>query len=185
MVETTATKICSHCKLSIDKKAKKCHHCQTDLRSWFTKHPIITIFVVVPLFLATFTTVIQSEKDDTFKREASNLKYEVLKDSIVETPVSLKIDVYTTEKTDENLIKINNFLVSSNSKYKTHIYIKYFDDKAVAKEYSNKIWDDVTIEKDKDEMFSHFIANMVYNTETGLKQFNKNVNGDWVTLKKY
>ena len=33
--------------MEIDSKAKKCPHCQTDLRSWPKKHPIITVLLVL------------------------------------------------------------------------------------------------------------------------------------------
>ena len=40
-------KKCKSCQKEIDLKAKKCPYCQTDLRSWFAKHPIIVIFLVI------------------------------------------------------------------------------------------------------------------------------------------
>jgi len=42
-------KICPACKEEINKKATKCPKCQEDLRNWFNKHPIITIFLVLML----------------------------------------------------------------------------------------------------------------------------------------
>jgi len=45
------TKKCKYCQEMIDKKAKRCPKCQGDLRSWFSKHPILTgiiiLFVIV------------------------------------------------------------------------------------------------------------------------------------------
>lgn len=35
-------KKCKNCQKEIDDKAKKCPYCQTDLRSWFRRHPILT-----------------------------------------------------------------------------------------------------------------------------------------------
>lgn len=40
------TKKCPHCRVDIDKKAKKCQHCATDLRGWFSRHPIITVLLI-------------------------------------------------------------------------------------------------------------------------------------------
>ncbi len=40
-------KKCKSCQKEIDKKAKKCPHCQTDQRNWFARHPIITIILVL------------------------------------------------------------------------------------------------------------------------------------------
>ena len=43
-------KKCKSCKSEIDEKATKCPHCQTDQRSWFRRHPLLTgiigLFVV-------------------------------------------------------------------------------------------------------------------------------------------
>ncbi|MEZ4211121.1 MAG: hypothetical protein R3B39_02435 [Candidatus Paceibacterota bacterium] len=36
------TKKCPSCQSDIPSKAKKCVHCKTDLRSWFSRHPILT-----------------------------------------------------------------------------------------------------------------------------------------------
>ncbi len=50
------TKSCPHCKATIDSAAKKCQHCQTDLRSWFLRHPVwtcILVIVIVPIIAST------------------------------------------------------------------------------------------------------------------------------------
>ncbi len=45
------TKKCKSCQTEIDKKAKKCPHCQADQRSWFGRHPIITgIIALIVVF---------------------------------------------------------------------------------------------------------------------------------------
>jgi len=40
-------KKCKSCKTEIDSNASKCPHCQTDQRSWFRKHPIITVILLL------------------------------------------------------------------------------------------------------------------------------------------
>ncbi len=40
-------KTCKSCRKEIDDKAKKCPHCQTDLRNWFLRHPILSIIIVL------------------------------------------------------------------------------------------------------------------------------------------
>lgn len=42
-------KLCKACKSEIDPKATKCPKCGADQRSWFRKHPILT--VIIALFL--------------------------------------------------------------------------------------------------------------------------------------
>ncbi|MEK9143195.1 MAG: Ltp family lipoprotein [Patescibacteria group bacterium] len=46
-------KKCKACQTEIDSKATKCPHCQTDQRSWFRKHPILTI--ILGLFVLSLT----------------------------------------------------------------------------------------------------------------------------------
>jgi RNA polymerase subunit RPABC4/transcription elongation factor Spt4 len=41
------TKKCKSCQSEIDAKAKKCPHCHADLRSWFGRHPVWTVILVL------------------------------------------------------------------------------------------------------------------------------------------
>lgn len=55
-VETNQKK-CNFCKKDVDIKATKCHHCQSDLRSWTTRHPILTVFITLisaPIIIAGY-----------------------------------------------------------------------------------------------------------------------------------
>lgn len=45
-----ATKKCPRCKEEIDKSATKCKHCGADLRSWFARHPILTVLLLIIFF---------------------------------------------------------------------------------------------------------------------------------------
>ena len=53
-------KPCPFCKKDISSDAIKCPHCQSELRSWFRRHPIVTglllIFVVFPVTMGIFST---------------------------------------------------------------------------------------------------------------------------------
>lgn len=40
-------KKCKSCQKEIDSKAKKCPYCQTDQRSWFLRHPILTVLLIL------------------------------------------------------------------------------------------------------------------------------------------
>jgi hypothetical protein len=58
MDTTTAasTKKCKFCQSEIDTNAKKCPKCQADLRSWFSRHPIITaiaLIIATPMILGS------------------------------------------------------------------------------------------------------------------------------------
>ena len=44
--ENVETKLCSHCQKEIPKKATRCSYCQSDLRSWINRHPVLTVLGV-------------------------------------------------------------------------------------------------------------------------------------------
>jgi len=49
-------KKCKNCQKEIDPKAKKCPFCQSDLRSWFARHPILTgilVLIVIGIIAST------------------------------------------------------------------------------------------------------------------------------------
>lgn len=39
------SKTCPQCKSEVPKSAKKCKHCSSDVRNWFRRHPIISLFL--------------------------------------------------------------------------------------------------------------------------------------------
>jgi len=51
------TKKCPKCAETIDASAKKCKHCQSDLRNWLVRHKILTVllaFFLIVMIGATF-----------------------------------------------------------------------------------------------------------------------------------
>lgn len=57
-----ATKKCSKCKEEIQINAVRCKHCGADLRSWFGRHPIITIIIVLPLSISIISTILADQR---------------------------------------------------------------------------------------------------------------------------
>jgi hypothetical protein len=52
-------KKCNECQSDIPKKAKRCPSCTADQRSWFSRHPIVTVLglvIFVPMMLASLDT---------------------------------------------------------------------------------------------------------------------------------
>lgn len=111
------------------------------------------------------------------------LDYEVVKK--IPGGTTLVMRVYTTEKENERIIKLTDKLFDENKKGLTHLMIDYFDDKQLASNYFDQLLDEKISEAKKDEMFTHYIANLRYNTTTNSKVLVKNQNGDWIELKKY
>ncbi|MFH0892788.1 MAG: hypothetical protein V1867_08535 [Candidatus Falkowbacteria bacterium] len=56
------TKKCPKCGEEIMLSAKKCKHCNSDLRSWFARHPLITIFVILPILISMISAAINDSQ---------------------------------------------------------------------------------------------------------------------------
>jgi RNA polymerase subunit RPABC4/transcription elongation factor Spt4 len=46
-MEQNPTKKCSQCYTEIPAQAKKCPNCQSDLRNWFVKRPLISLIIIL------------------------------------------------------------------------------------------------------------------------------------------
>ncbi|HUS60136.1 MAG TPA: hypothetical protein VMX76_02020 [Nevskiaceae bacterium] len=89
-------KKCKACQKEIDDKATKCPHCQTDLRSWFRRHPILTGLGVFTAFIAiigmlgspTKEESVSTARPETTTEEATTSKPEekTEEEKVVEKP---------------------------------------------------------------------------------------------------
>lgn len=74
-------KKCKSCQKEIDPKATKCPYCQTDLRSWFRRHPILTflgIIIALPMVIGAFGPP-TSEKSKQNEKSTPETKVEETK----------------------------------------------------------------------------------------------------------
>lgn len=53
---------CKYCKKDIEKGAKRCEHCQADLRNWFVRHKILTTLLVLFVLGVILSATGQDEK---------------------------------------------------------------------------------------------------------------------------
>ena len=121
--------------------------------------------------LATEQSTTPAKTNDAPKPTVTAPVYEIL--SSDKSNDLLRVTVYTTETADDKLIAMNDKLVADNKKGVTHLFIDYFNDKAAAKNYFDKQADDSLSEAQKDELYTHYIAKMVYNTSTNTKTLTK------------
>jgi len=90
-VETTT--VCKHCKEVVNEKAKRCPHCTGDLRSWFRRHPLLTLL----LGLFIFISIVSSSSDNN---SSQNSNTSVVSPPSVETTLTV-MDVY--DKSEETI----------------------------------------------------------------------------------
>jgi len=86
------TKQCKQCRTEIDSKASRCPHCQSDLRNWWQKHPVLTIILiifVIPPFLSGFSMNSNTDNKSSSRSETISSPTEKLS----KTPVQVKEDL--------------------------------------------------------------------------------------------
>lgn len=171
-------KKCVHCKELIDDKATKCKFCGSDLRNWFLRHKFLTTLLALFVLMIIFISSITKPEENTAAIQQNVSAYEVVTEGA--TGDIKNMDVYTAEKDANELIKINDKLVSENNQY-PRLFIRYFNDKAVAKDYFKKQADQSISEKEKDRLFTHYIADY----KSTVNQLNFNKNNNWETIKRY
>lgn len=120
---------------------------------------------------ANQSTTSQPKQQTTEVPAEKELTYEIVSEN--KRGTTNRVTVYTTETADDRLIKLNDKLLEQYKSGMTHLYIDYFDDKAVATTYFEKQLDPGVSEAEKDQLYTHYIANMVYNTTTGLKTLQR------------
>src|SRR4051812_39127052 len=54
----TQTKVCPQCKTEIPIGAKKCPNCQSDLRNWAARHPLILLIIAVPFLVGILSGIV-------------------------------------------------------------------------------------------------------------------------------
>lgn len=97
------TKKCPSCQSDIPRGAKKCAHCKTDLRSWFIRHPILTILGVLVLIVIISAT--NADKDTT-----SPVSIESTNQSIP-TPIPEQIDPAVLEADKARLAELKKSFI--------------------------------------------------------------------------
>lgn len=80
-------KKCPSCDKVISIKAKKCPYCQSDLRNWFSRHPILTflgILLLIPFIISSIASPSGSNEAEsaTSGKSENPVKVSVLTDGI-------------------------------------------------------------------------------------------------------
>lgn len=63
------TKKCPKCKEEIRKDAKKCKHCQADLRNWFLRHKIVSVILLLIIIGIIFGSGAKDNKENKDQKQ--------------------------------------------------------------------------------------------------------------------
>lgn len=113
----------------------------------------------------------KAEEEATAKKVAEDarikaeLHYEIINEKF-QGSVAI-ITVFTTDKEDEKIIRINDKLLEKYKENRTHIFINYYDD------------------KEADPTTPHYIAKFIYNTTNGYKELVRIKDSTEIKLKTY
>lgn len=76
-------KKCSKCKEEIQIDAKRCKHCEADLRNWFIRHKIITIILIIFVIGIIASAANTGKNASNNFNNLSNIKKEELKEPAI------------------------------------------------------------------------------------------------------
>lgn len=124
-MEQIPTKKCPHCQLEVQPKAVKCPHCQSDLRSWWRRHPILSlvlVIVAVPLFISlsapdtSVPVTPEQELANLKESDASHVARAIVRDVPLKAPSTAKYTppTITKDEKDSNLFEAHSYLDSEN-----------------------------------------------------------------------
>lgn len=93
-------KKCKSCQMEIDNKAKKCPHCQADQRSWFGKHPIMTVILV--LFIVFLgSSLSKTSKTAPSKSSEGKVISSSTEEAVQPTPTEAPIKITAKQLADD------------------------------------------------------------------------------------
>jgi hypothetical protein len=107
------TKKCRSCGEEVLKSAKKCKHCQADLRSWINQHPFVTFLLIIagitffPILIVSITSDTNKTAEQTNTQTTQN---NVLKEAPLDEQLTTQIDTIGKFKGDDyrgSIEKIN------------------------------------------------------------------------------
>ncbi|MBI5753672.1 hypothetical protein HZA40_00830 [Candidatus Peregrinibacteria bacterium] len=180
--------------LFIGRKKPECF--KSILKDKATKKDVTIIFgIIAGVFFVLFgivtnrnepveNTAINQHATSTQAPAIQIPQYEIVKKG--ENNSIINLDIFTQSKDDNAITLLNDKLVNDYAPdYVSFLMIRYFDDQNIAKTYDDQLGKAGDNEKEADKLFSHWSYELLFNRSTGKKELLKNVNNDWVSLKKY
>lgn len=169
--------ICKHCKEPVAKGATKCPHCQSDLRNFFVRHPVITIFllaILVPTIIAalgenrktasTPNPIVQTPVD------TSNIKYEVISTwDIANGGTGKEILIPASYVNDKDMTVLGEKL-RSDFVNEPNNFIWIFTDKKLSALRAKMMKADLS-KSDQDFYDEHYVGQYNKNINSGMNKF--------------
>ncbi|MEI6835405.1 MAG: hypothetical protein WCK59_01105 [Candidatus Falkowbacteria bacterium] len=171
--------ICKHCKESVARGATKCPHCQSDLRNFFVRHPLIVIFllaILVPTIISALgenrsVTSQQAQKTQTQTPvDTSNIKYEIIKTwDIANGGTGREILIPVSYVNDKDMVALGEKLKSDFVDERNN-FIWVFTDKKLSALRSKMMKADLS-KSDQDFYDKHYVGQYNKNINSGMNRF--------------
>ncbi|OGI27079.1 MAG: hypothetical protein A2359_02220 [Candidatus Moranbacteria bacterium RIFOXYB1_FULL_43_19] len=148
------TKKCPQCGEEILASAKKCKHCQADLRNWFVKHKIATAILALLVLIVIISAGGKNEEENKNIPASSNAESKSTAPSKKTVPLVNDPTIKQIGSIPADYIG-QSFVLKVNAK--TADYYNYgFDDET--KYYALEIWDD-SVDGDLDSIYAYVDKN--------------------------
>lgn len=120
-----ATKLCKHCRSEIDEKASKCPNCQSDLRSWFRKHPILTTIIGFFIFSNIAGGLFSnSDKSKNKALEFNKKPTSSIRQKSINTEMEQKVNLLRADMVENINKQVGNMFTDSYIEHVTDNYFK-------------------------------------------------------------
>lgn len=100
-------KKCKSCQSEIDDKAKKCPYCRSDQRSWFKKHKIITLILIIIFISAIFDGFSSSKNTPIVKTVEQNVEAEKINTELIKKQKEEISNLFCSERSEANVRSVN------------------------------------------------------------------------------
>jgi hypothetical protein len=172
-------KVCKHCKEPVAIGATKCPHCHSDLRNFFLRHPVITLFllaILVPTVIGALNDNKSSSSTQTQPTQTqtpidtSNIKYEVISTwDIANGGTGKEILIPASYVNEKDMMALGEKLKTDYADERNN-FIWVFTDKKLSSLRAKMMKSDLS-KSDQDFYDKHYVGQYNKNINSGMNRF--------------